>query len=313
MSGRQLVIGTRGSDLALYQANFIKNILISEHGHDVALKIVKTTGDRIDYLSFDKMEGKGFFTKELEEALLSQEIDLAVHSLKDLMTTQPEGLRLGAVGFRADFREMLLISPDAHLDNGFLHVKDGCTVGTSSARRQCQILYHNPSLVIKDLRGNVPTRVNKLRQGEYDAIVLAAAGLDRLELDLSGLVAVRLDPDKFLPAPAQGILGIQIRGKDDEVLSIVSKLNDTLNGTQAALERGLLARYDSGCTLPLGVISNIVGTELRLKAVLGVRDRDSWRGLKHAESVGGDPEQLISEVFDRLQESEIVASSSNPG
>jgi len=129
-----LVIGSRGSDLALYQANFIRDILVQEHDCKVEIKIIKTSGDKIDNLSFDKMEGKGFFTKELEDALLAREIDLAVHSLKDLMTTQPDGLKLGAAGYRADRREMLLIRPDAREGEGIIPVRAGAVIGTSSNR-----------------------------------------------------------------------------------------------------------------------------------------------------------------------------------
>ena len=168
----------------------------------MSIKIVKTSGDKIDDISFDKMEGKCFFTKELEDSLLSHEIDLAVHSLKDLMTVQPDGLKLGAVGYRADRREMLLIRKESRIGNGVLPVKEGGIIGTSSARRKCQINFHNDSLQIKDLRGNVPTRVNKLRQGMYDTIVIAVAGVKRLGLDLSDLDAIELEPETFLPAPA---------------------------------------------------------------------------------------------------------------
>ena len=217
MTDRPLTIGTRGSDLAMWQANFVRSILENDHGQTVRINIIKTAGDRIQHLSFDKMEGKGFFTKELEEALLAGEIDLAVHSLKDLMTTQPDGLKLGAVGYRFDRRELLLIRPGSVAGDGVLPVKEGGIIGTSSARRKCQIVHHNPTLEIKDLRGNVPTRINKLREEQYDAIIIAYAGVLRLELDLSDLVARPLDPLQFFPAPAQGILGIQIRANDNRV------------------------------------------------------------------------------------------------
>ncbi|MDF1544984.1 MAG: hydroxymethylbilane synthase [bacterium] len=309
MTSEKMVIGTRGSELALYQANFIKDILIGQHDCSVEIKIIKTTGDKIDNLPFDKMEGKGFFTKELEEALLSGEIDLAVHSLKDQMTSQPDGLTLGAVGFRADSRELLLIRPEAVAENGFLPVKDGAVLGTSSARRQCQVFFHNPSFKIKDLRGNVPTRVRRLRDGNYDAIIVAAAGLDRLELDLSGLKAVRLDPGEFLPAPAQGILGIQMRRDDKKTAEVVARLNSDEAELQSSLERGLLARYDSGCTLPLGVESDLSGGKMRLKAVLGVRSGDSWSGLKCADVSGDNPEQVVTDTYNQLQESRPIANS----
>ena len=203
MNVRTLIIGTRGSDLALYQANFIHDVLVNEHKCIVDIKIIKTSGDKIDTISFDKMEGKGFFTKELENALLNKEIDLAVHSLKDLMTSQPASLKLGAAGYRADRREMLLIRKESLGSNNVLPVKDGGIIGTSSARRKCQIVHHNPTLQIKDLRGNVPTRINKLRKGQYDAIIIAAAGVKRLKLNLDDLEVVLLDAEIFLQAPAQ--------------------------------------------------------------------------------------------------------------
>lgn len=301
MSTPRLVIGSRGSDLALFQARFIRAILEKEHGCAVDIKVIKTSGDKIDTVSFDKMEGKGFFTKELEDALLAHEIDLAVHSLKDLMTTQPDGLKLGAVGYRADRREMLLIRRESRTSDGFFPVRDGGSVGTSSARRKCQVAYHNPSLVIKDLRGNVPTRIQKLRDGKYDAILLAAAGVTRLALDLSDLEVVLLDPKKFLPAPAQGILGIQIRDHDDRVESIVGRLGSAEAMTEAMLERGLLKRFGAGCSLPLGVYSEKQGDRYLLKAVLGEHDGQRWIGLTTAEVVGQDTDVMLADAFDALR------------
>jgi hydroxymethylbilane synthase len=300
----KLIIGSRGSDLALYQANFIGDILVREHGCVVNIKIIKTTGDKIDDVSFDKMEGKGFFIKELEEELLAKEIDLAVHSLKDLMTSQPEGLKLGAVGYRADRREMLLINKDSHSGDNVIPVKEGGVIGTSSNRRKCQIAYLNPAVTMKDLRGNVPTRVQKLRDGMFDAIIIAAAGVTRLELDLSDLEVVLLDADRFLPAPAQGILGIQMRTDDDRVEQTVSKLGSKQDAVAASLERGLLARFDSGCSLPLGVKSELSDTEMRLTAVLGVGEADSWQGLKRVEIAGTDVEQIVDDTFNALNSGE---------
>jgi hydroxymethylbilane synthase len=297
MTSETLRIGTRGSDLALYQANFIRDILKDEHGCHVELKIIKTSGDKIDNLSFDKMEGKGFFTKELEDALLQGEVDLAVHSLKDLMTTQPDGLMLGAVGYRADRREMLLVRKQSRVGEGLLPVKAGGVIGTSSARRKCQIAYHNPSLEIRDLRGNVPTRVNKLRDGQYDAIMIAAAGVTRLQLDLLDLDVILLEPDEFLPAPAQGILGIQIRRNDAKTQEIISRLNSEKESTEASLERGLLSRFDAGCSLPMGVFSSVLDGQLTLKAVLGVRKGDGWDGLKRVEVSGRDVSALVGEAY----------------
>ncbi len=293
----KLTIGSRGSDLALYQANFIRNILVNEHGCDVEIKIIKTTGDKIDYISFDKMEGKGFFTKELEEALLSEKIDLAVHSLKDLMTSQPDGLKLGAAGYRADRREMLLVNRESLTNGGVIPVKPGGVIGTSSNRRKCQIAYLNPEVTMKDLRGNVPTRIQKLRDGMYDAIIIASAGVNRLELDVSDLEVVLLDAEKFLPAPAQGILGIQIRDNDDRVESIISGLGSRKELMAASLERGLLAKFDSGCSLPLGVISDFTDNRMTLKAVLGIGEPGHWQGLKKVEVEGTEVDRMVDEAF----------------
>lgn len=295
-----LIIGSRGSQLALWQANFIQEFLLSKHNCKTEIRIIKTTGDIIDNVSFDKLEGKGFFTKELEEALLDKSIDMAVHSLKDLMTSQPEGLKLGAVGFRADRREVLLIKKDKFSGAGLIPVEDNSVIGTSSARRKCQIAYHAPMLEIKDLRGNVPTRVKKLRDGLYDSIIIAAAGIDRLELDLSDLEAVRLDPNKFLPPPAQGVLGIQIRDDDPETENIIRKLNAPEVELETKLERGLLARFEAGCTLPLGVISKISEGDLRLTAILGESKEDRWVGLRRVEESGTNVDDIVDAVYGKL-------------
>ena len=305
MTSKSLVIGSRGSDLAMWQARFIQKVLTEEHGHAVEIKIIKTAGDKIQHLSFDKMEGKGFFTKEIEEALLAKEIDLAVHSLKDLMTTQPEGLKLGAVGYRADHRELLLIRNESFTDDGrVLPVKEDGIMGTSSARRKCQIVHHLPKAQIKDLRGNVPTRINKLRDGQYDAIILALAGVSRLELDLSDLTTVALDPQEFYPAPAQGILGIQIREDDPDVEAVVGKLGDPRMMTTAIVERGLLKRFGSGCSLPLGVHSQTIDGTIRLEAVLGIDENGKWVDLRRVDVSGpiDDPERIVDEAYELLKD-----------
>lgn len=300
MSATKLIIGSRGSDLALYQANFIRDILIREHGCEVEIKIIQTAGDKIDNVSFDKMEGKGFFTKELEEALLKNEIDLAVHSLKDLMTTQPAGLKLGAAGYRADRSEMLLIRKDSTVANGVIPVREGGIIGTSSARRKAQLHFHNPTLKINDLRGNVPTRIRKLREGLYDAILIASAGVKRLQLDVSDLTAMELDPQVFLPAPAQGILGIQIRDNDPRVETVIAKMGSQEEMKQAELERGLLRKFGSGCSLPLGVWSDKQGEEYRLKAVLGIQDKEGWIGMKSADVQGTNIERMVDQAYATL-------------
>jgi hydroxymethylbilane synthase len=296
----KLVIGSRGSELALWQANFIKDNLAKHTDVPIEIRIIKTQGDKIDHLSFSEMEGKGFFTKELEDALLGGTIDLAVHSLKDLQTTMPDGLDLGAVCFREDPRELVLIRPEAYDSEAPLGIKAGATVGTSSVRRQCQIANLAPTLKIKDLRGNVPTRVRKLREGQYDAIILANAGVKRLDLDVSDLKSFALGISYFLPAPAQGILGIQVRRGDQQVASIVGMLDNSDQRRQVALERGLLTRFDGGCQLPLAVTSEIVYNGYILRAVLGVRQETGWGTLRRVDLTGDVIDTLIDEAYQCL-------------
>lgn len=249
---KPIIIGTRGSDLALWQANFVRKEL--EHrGHEVHIEIIKTQGDKIQDLSFDKMEGKGFFTKEIEDALLRKEIDLAVHSHKDLETNQPDGLEVAAVSSRANPCELLLIRESVHEQNALWGLKKDAIIGTSSARRKSQLLALRPDVQIKELRGNVPTRVEKLKTGEYDAILLAKAGILRLELDLSDLVCIDLTPDEFVPAPAQGVLALQVRSSAIELKNILKQINDPAVQKLVHLERSVLNLMDGGCQLPLGV------------------------------------------------------------
>lgn len=245
-------IGSRGSDLALWQAHFVQAEL-EKLGHEVSIQIIVTKGDRIQDLSFDKIEGKGFFTKEIESALLNKEIDLAVHSHKDLETSNPEGLTIGAVSYRENPTDMLLIKKTSvHAENP-LSLGDQATVGTSSARRKTQLLRFNPNLNIIDLRGNVPTRIDKLRTQNYDAIVLASAGVQRLKLDLSDFKVIELNPTEFVPAPAQGVLGLQIREGDTALQEVLDNLNHKDVASQIKIERDVLRLLEGGCQLPLGV------------------------------------------------------------
>jgi hydroxymethylbilane synthase len=249
---RKIRIGTRGSDLALWQANFVKHSL-EKLGEQVEIQIIHTQGDKIQDLSFDKLEGKGFFTKEIEQALLEKQVDLAVHSHKDLETTSPEGLTIAAVSDREDPSELLLIRKESVDQNELWNLKQNAVIGTSSARRKSQILAHRIDLSIKDLRGNVPTRINKLREGQYDAILLAKAGVNRLEIELSDLHCETLSSTEFIPAPAQGVLGLQIRSEDIELSRILAHLNHQLTQAQIEIERGVLRKMEGGCQLPLGV------------------------------------------------------------
>ena len=246
-----LRIGTRGSDLALWQAHFLQAEL-RRLGTDSELVIIKTQGDRIQHLSLDKLEGKGFFTKELEEALLAGEVQVAVHSMKDLPTAMPPGLVLGGVSERADPTDWLLARGEATDEARPWRLAESARVGTSSARRKAQLLDLRPDLVPVDIRGNVPTRIRKLRDGHFDAIVLAAAGITRLGLDLADLTVTPLQPQEFVPAPAQGVLAYQCSEGDLDTRRLLAKLHAADTARCTNVERALLRSFDGGCHLPLG-------------------------------------------------------------
>jgi hydroxymethylbilane synthase len=249
---QKITIGSRGSDLALWQANHVKRQL-ENLGHTVEIKVIITQGDAIQHLSFDKLEGKGFFTKEIETALLEKSIDLAVHSHKDLETNPPAGLVIAAVSEREDPSDLLLIAKSKVDTTQPWNLALNTSIGTSSARRKSQILRFRNDINISDLRGNVPTRIQKLRDGNYDAIVLAKAGVDRLQLDLSEFFVEVLNPTEFVPAPAQGVLGLQIREDDTRMAEIMQHLNHTDVAKRIGIERKVLNLLDGGCQLPLGV------------------------------------------------------------
>jgi hydroxymethylbilane synthase len=285
-------IGTRGSDLALWQANFVREEL-EKLGHSVEINIIHTQGDKIQDLSFDKLEGKGFFTKEIEAALLSKEVDLAVHSHKDLETTPQAGLKIAAVSDREDPSELLLANLDAVDNNELWGLKKNAVIGTSSARRKSQLLALRPDLQIKDLRGNVPTRIKKLKTEGYDAILLAKAGVNRLNLDLSDLHVEVLDPTVFVPAPAQGVLGLQIRTEDSGLAEILSNLNHTYTAEKIELERSVLRLMEGGCQLPLGVYCDG-------KTVHVSHSKNSNEAANYSTFEYDNQEQLAQTIVDSL-------------
>ena len=247
-------IGTRGSKLALWQAEFTQAEL-RRIGVESELVVIKTKGDLVQHLSFDKMEGKGFFTKEIEDALLRGEVDLAVHSMKDLPTSQPEGLAITAVSYRDNPADLLLIRPEVAAPGQVFKLPAGAVVGTSAARRKAQLRDFRPDVELSDLRGNVPTRLEKLRRGEYDAICLAAAGVGRLGLDLSGLQVIELNPREFVPAPAQGVLAWQTHREDLRTRRLLKQLHQPGVSALTNIERRVLQLMDGGCQLPLGVFA----------------------------------------------------------
>jgi len=284
-------IATRGSRLALWQADWVKQKLLRQ-GVQVELVVVETQGDRED-LPFAQMQGQGFFTKAVQEALLAGEADLAVHSYKDLPSTFPEGLEIAAVPPREDPSEALLVRSHA-LDERApaLPLRTGIQVGTSAVRRQAQLKQLRPDLEPRELRGNVPTRVDKLRRGDYDAILLARAGLKRLALDLSGLYLRVLPPTLLVPAPAQGALALECRQDDHRLKALLGPLDDPQARRTVAAERGLMRKLAGGCQLALGALAQETPQGLTLLA---------WYGGKRYQAQAPSPETVAQAVFQQIK------------
>ena len=244
-------IATRGSALALWQANHVAAKL-NAIGLQSELIIIKTQGDKIQHLSLEKLEGKGFFTKEIEDALLNNEADLAVHSHKDLPTESHPDLIIAAVSDREDPSELLLIRKESVDAKQKFSLKMNAVVGTSSSRRKSQLLAFRNDVVLKDLRGNVPTRIEKLRKKDYDAILIAAAGVERLDLDISDLHSEKLSPKEFIPAPAQGVLALQVRKSDADLQKKIKGLDHAEVSQTINVERKVLNLFQGGCQMPVG-------------------------------------------------------------
>ena len=286
----RLRIGSRGSQLALWQANHI-SALLRERGHEVEIEIIKTTGDKITDVALAKVGTKGMFTKEIEEALAEGRVDLAVHSLKDLPTELPPGFELVAVTTRVNPRDVFLSVKYESIKA----LPQGARVGTSSLRRQAQLKATRPDLVIHPLRGNVDTRVRKLEAGEYDAIVLAAAGLTRL--GKMQWVREVLAEDFMCPAAGQGALGIEIREGDLAMREHLAFLNDVAARAATTCERALLNKLGGGCQVPIGAFAEMCDGELRLTAI--VARPDGSEVLREHQS-GSNPVSLGEQVGDAL-------------
>ncbi|MEO8503079.1 MAG: hydroxymethylbilane synthase [Acidobacteriota bacterium] len=260
---RPLRIGTRGSELALWQARHVAERLASLPGAPpTELVEIRTEGDRITDVPLTQVSGKDFFTREIEQALLGAAVDLAVHSLKDLATVMPEGLILAAVLEREDARDALVGGASGGLDA----LPGGSRVGTSSLRRRALIARWRPDLELLDLRGNVPTRVRRVDEGQFDAIVLAAAGIKRL--GLLNRVSDFLPMERILPAPGQGAIAVQARADDLETRRWVEPLEDPATRFATAAERALLRRLEGGCQVPVGAFGFVDGTRLTLSGVV---------------------------------------------
>jgi hydroxymethylbilane synthase len=261
---KTLRIATRGSALALWQANYVRERLGQLHGIDCELVRIRTSGDNFQSSSvaqvIQETGTKGIFIKELEEALLAGNVDLAVHSMKDVPTENPAGLTFPAITKREDVRDCLVSRDGVKLKD----LASGARVGTSSLRRQAQLRHHRPDLQLLDLRGNVDTRLRKAAAGEFDAIVLATAGLNRL--GAQGKITEIIPPEIVLPAVGQGALGIETRADDRKILRLVATLDDPESHAAVTAERALLRELEGGCQVPLGAWARREKGELRLEA-----------------------------------------------
>jgi hydroxymethylbilane synthase len=292
---RALRIGTRGSMLAKWQAESVRKQLFAATGVDAEIVIIKTAGDKLHLAPLTQIGGKGIFIKELEEALLDESIDLAVHSVKDIPTDTPSRLQFPAVCKRADVRDCLVSANGVTLAN----LRQGARIGTGSLRRQAQLLHLRPDLDFRDLRGNVDTRLRKVESGEYEAVVLAKAGLDRL--GLSQRIAETLEPDVCLPAVGQGAIAVQARVKDTDAAAFLAPLDDAETRTAIIAERALLAAMQGGCQVPLGAWARMERGELVMEAcvcsVNGVQYIKE-RATGAAENATQLGEQLARQLLD---------------
>jgi len=297
-----LRLGTRGSPLALAQSRQVAAALEASHpGLRVHLTVIRTSGDRIQDLPLAKVGGKGLFVKEIEEALLQGRIEVAAHSMKDLPASLPPGLTLGAITVREEAGDVLVAREARSLEA----LPPGARIGTSSLRRQAQLLHRRPDLCVLPLRGNVDTRLRKLTEGDLDAIVVAAAGLKRLGLRPEGAIPLPLDVS--LPAPGQGALGVEIRERDAATAALVAVLDDRVSRIAVTAERAFLRRLGGDCQIPIGAYGRVEGDALTLTGLVASPDgkalvRDALTGPAHeAESLGtGLAERLLAQGADRI-------------
>jgi len=295
----KLKVGTRGSDLARTQSGTVAAAL-QQAGFDVELTIIKTAGDQNTTASFGSIGPQGVFVREIEQALVERRIELAVHSFKDLPTQSPPELVVAAVPARIDPADLLLVrrSALAHDAGDWLPLRPGARVGTASARRRVWLTHFRRDLIIEPLRGNVPTRIRKLAEGAFDAIVLAAAGVERLQathrLDgvLAGIEVVRLDPTRFVPAPAQGALAVQCRRDDGAVLAALARIDDAPSRAAVTAERDALARAEGGCDVAFGAYCVANGATHELRVML---ERNG--AVRVATARGGNPGGLAAAAW----------------
>lgn len=291
---KTIKIGTRASLLAMAQSTNIKN-LIEAHYPDVTVELVKitTTGDKILDVPLAKVGGKGLFVKEIEDAMLKHEVDIAVHSMKDVPAELPEELHLGIITKREDPR-------DAFISNDYKTLTDlplGAKVGTSSLRRKSQLGLVRSDLVISDLRGNLDTRLRKLDEKQFDAIILATAGLNRLKL--SQRIASHIEPTEMLPAVGQGAVGIELRKADKELLAGLSFLIDETTAVAVRAERAFLHRLEGGCQVPIGAFAQVAGSQLTITGLIASVDGSKMIKRQMSGDVA-DAEKLGTKLAEEL-------------
>jgi hydroxymethylbilane synthase len=293
---KHLRIGTRGSLLAQWQAQFVRKQLFQQAGVETEIVIIKTSGDKLQHTSLSEIGGQGIFIKELEEALIERTIDIAVHSVKDVPTDVRSGLSFPAICQRADVRDCLVAPKNATLAT----LRQGARVGTGSLRRQAQLRHVRPDLDVRDLRGNVDTRLRKVESGEYDAIVLAKAGLDRL--GAAHRVSEILSTEVCLPAVGQGAIGVECRADDAESNEVLDKLNHAETRAAIVAERTLLAALEGGCQVPLGAWARIEREELVFEACVCSGDGQQYIRQRLAGSPQ-DPRALGQKMAQTLLDS----------
>ncbi|GAB4302515.1 MAG: hydroxymethylbilane synthase [Myxococcota bacterium] len=304
MKKDKLIIGTRGSELALWQANHFKKLL----PFPSELKIIKTSGDKMLEIPLQGRVEKGFFTKEIEEKLIAGEIDIAVHSLKDLPTKLPDGLCVAAFLKRAAIEDLLVIREEWLDEKNIPPLKSGCVVGAGSLRRQALLKLYAPDSKAELLRGNVPTRLRKLSEGKYGAILIAKAGVERINADIGGFAVYELNPKIWLPAPGQGIIGVEARANDKEILKLLETVNDKSAESAAFIERKLLENFEGGCHTAFGAFAFPQGENFSV--TFGIEDEEGhWR----QKSVTGNVEMCISFKAPDKQNLQKLASPDKEG
>ncbi|HUI52982.1 MAG TPA: hydroxymethylbilane synthase [Terriglobales bacterium] len=286
---KPLRIGSRGSILARWQAEFVRKQLFQVAGIEAEIIIIKTSGDKMQQAPLTQLGGKGIFIKELEEALLDESVDIAVHSVKDIPTETPGRLHFPAVCRRDDVRDCVV----SHTGTPLANLRQGARVGTSSLRRQAQLRHYRPDLDLRELRGNVDTRLRKVESGEYDAIVLSKAGLDRL--GWAQKITEALSTDISLPAVGQGAIAIESRLKDQDTTEILGNLDDPETRTAIIAERALLSALQGGCQVPLGAWARMERGELVMEAVVCSVD-----GTQYVRERAAAPPDQAAQLGQRL-------------